>query len=131
MEGSSSFRGLFWDRLKPPQSVQARLSSARLGPARPRSDRRGLGNSAGLGSGLARVLPGLNLILVSWAWLGSAPLGSAQRALPQPRFGLAQPGLAHIGSAWLNSTRSEDVSDFWFLLFRGGWLEREKLYNVL
>ena len=87
----------------------SRLDSAQLGSAWPSS---AWFRWVWLGPtrfGLARVWPGLNLTLVSWAWFGFAPLGSAQHASPQPGFGLAQPGLAHIGSACLDSTWYEDV----------------------
>ncbi len=88
----------------------AQLGLAQIGAAWP--------NSAGLGSGLARPesdLSQLGLARLCSAWFGPARFASAQ-------VGLAQPGLAQIGSGWLDSTRSEDVSNFFPLCFRMvGW----------
>ena len=58
--------------------------------------------SARLGSGLAwpgSDLGQLGLALLCSAWFGPVRFASAE-------VGLALPGLAHIGSAWLDSTRS-------------------------
>ena len=80
-------------------------------------------------AGAATACPGSTQVGSDW-WPSSASLRSARfgpqvwpglnltvgrglgLALPQPRFGLEQPGLAHIGSAWLDSTRSEDAPKF-------------------
>ena len=112
--------GPVWGRHSPSRLHSAWLGFAQLGLAQIGA---AWANSAGLGSGLARVWPGLNPILVSRAWPGSAPLGSAQHAWLSP--GLVWNSPAWLTSAWLDSVRSEDVSNFVpVLVWTDGWRKK-------
>ena len=111
----------------PPQPVQTRLRSVRLGPAQPRSDRRGLGQLGWAwlwaGSGLAR--PEFDLGQLSLAWLCSAWFGSARFASAKVWFGTARLGPHGLGLARLDAVggRFQIVSP----LVQGGWLEENKM----